>query len=121
MEQRAFDRHDRVRSLMNELVAAFIREEANAHPLITVTRLDIAPNYRNVTAYFTTIPESGEQDALIFLKRKGGDLRGYVMKHSNLKVVPYFSFEIDYGERNRQRIDEITNEVEATEIPRSEG
>lgn len=115
MEQRSFDRHDRVRSLMSELVAAFIREEANANPLITVTRLDIAPNYRNVTVLFTTIPESGEDDALIFLKRKGGDLRGYVMKHSNLKIVPYFTFEIDYGERNRQLIDKIASEVEKKE------
>lgn len=97
---------------MSELVASFIREEANADPLITITRLDIAPNYRNVTVFFTTIPESGENNALIFLKRKGSELRGYVMKHSNLKVVPYFTFEIDYGERNRQRIDEITGEVE---------
>lgn len=112
MDQHAFDRHDRVRSLMSELVAGFIREEANADPLITVTRLDIAPNYRNVTVFFTTIPETGENDALIFLKRKGGDLRGYVMKHSNLKIVPYFTFEIDYGERNRQRIDEIAGDVE---------
>jgi ribosome-binding factor A len=112
MERRAFDRHDRVRSLISELVASFIREEANANPLITVTRLDIAPNYRNVTVYFTTIPESGQEDALIFLKRKGGDLRGHVMKHSNLKVVPYFTFEIDYGERNRQRIDTIVQKVE---------
>ncbi len=112
MEHRAFDRHDRVRSLLSELVSTFIRDEANSDPLITVTRLDIAPNYKNVTIYFTTIPEQGQDDALIFLKRKGGELRGYVMKHSNLKVVPYFTFEIDYGERNRQLIDTIVQKVE---------
>ena len=50
--------------MLTEVVAAFIREEANANPLITVTRLDIAPNYRNVKVLFTTIPSSGEQDAL---------------------------------------------------------
>lgn len=110
-----FDRHDRVRSLLTELIANFIRLEANAHPLITVTRLDIAPNYRNVTVLFTTIPEEGEKDALIFLQRKGGDLRGYVMKHSHMKVVPFFTFEIDYGERNRQQIDEITQKIEKKE------
>jgi ribosome-binding factor A len=100
---------------MSELVASFIREEANTNPLITVTRLDIAPNYRNVTVFFTTVPESGQEQALIFLKRKGGELRGYVMKHSNLKIVPYFSFEIDYGERNRQLIDTIVSDVEKKE------
>jgi ribosome-binding factor A len=110
-----FSRQDRVRSLLGEIVAAFIREEANADPLITVTRLDIAPNYRNVTVLFTTIPDSGQDDALIFLKRKGGDLRGYVMKHSNMKIVPYFTFEIDYGERNRQHIDEVAKKIEEGE------
>lgn len=116
MESRQFDRHDRVRSLLSELVASFIREEANTHPLITVTRLDIAPNYRNVTVFFTTLPEGGEQDALIFLQRKGGALRGYVMKKSNLKVVPFFTFEVDYGERNRQQIDAIAQKIKKGDI-----
>lgn len=115
MEQRQFDRHDRVRSLLGELVAGFIREEANANPLITVTRLDIAPNYRNVTVFFTTLPEGGEQDALIFLQRKGGELRGHIMKKSNLKVVPFFTFEIDYGERNRQQIDLLAQKIDKAE------
>ncbi len=101
--------------MLTEVVAGFIREEANAHPLITVTRLDIAPNYRNVKVLFTTIPDTGEQDALIFLMRKGGDLRGYTMKHSNMKIVPYFTFEIDYGERNRQHIDKIAEKIEKKE------
>jgi ribosome-binding factor A len=111
MEHQSFDRHDRVRSLLSELVASYIREEANTDPLITVTRLDIAPNYRNVTVFFTTIPVEGQDDALIFLKRKGGELRGYVMKHSTMKIVPFFTFEIDYGERNRQHIDEIAGKI----------
>lgn len=115
METKGFDRHDRIRSVLNELVAGFIREEANANPLITVTRLDIAPNYRNVTVFFTTIPSSGEQDALVFLMRKGGELRGYVMKHSHMKVVPFFTFEVDYGERNRQHIDTIAQKIERGE------
>ncbi len=111
-----FDRHDRVRSLLSEQVASFIREESNANPLITVTRLDITPNYRNVTVYFTTIPETGQEDALVFLQRKGGELRGHVMKRSNMKVVPFFTFEIDYGERNRQQIDGIAQKIEKGEI-----
>lgn len=115
MENASFSRQDRVRSLFTEVVAKFIREEANANPLITVTRLEIAPNYRNVTVLFSTIPVEGQEDALIFLKRKGGDLRGYTMKHTNMKIVPYFNFEIDYGERNRQHIDEVAQRIEKGE------
>lgn len=106
-----FDRHDRVKSLISELVATFIRNEANPDPLITVTNLDISPDYRHVTAYFTTVPEERQQDALIFLKRKGAELRTFVKKRSNLKIIPFFEFAIDYGERHRQHIDEIVEHL----------
>ena len=80
--------------MLTEVVAGFIREEANANPLITVTRLDIAPNYRNVnrTLHYNSV--QGQDDARIFLMRKGGDLRGYTMKHSNMKVVPFLLLKL---------------------------
>ena len=111
-QQRPFDRHDRVRSMLSEVVASFIRNEANQNPLITVTRLSVSPNYRDVTVFFTTIPDGGEEDALIFLKRKGGDLRAYIKKHSHMKIIPFVVFEIDYGERHRQHIDTIVQKIE---------
>lgn len=107
-----FSRQDRLKSLLTELIASFIREEANQNPLITVTNLLITPNYREVTVFITTIPDGGEQDALIFLKRKGTDLRTYVKKHSRMKILPHFNFEIDYGERHRQHIDTLTQKLE---------
>jgi len=110
-----FDRHDRARSLLTEVVAAFVREEANPNPLITVTNVSVSPNYQFVTVFFTTIPDSGEQDALIFLKRKGTELRAYVKKHARLKFIPHIDFEIDYGERHRQHIDEIAHKIEHKE------
>lgn len=106
-----FDRHDRVKSVLMETVAAFIREEANTIPLITVTNLRMSPDYRNVTVLITTLPEEGESDALVFLKRKGTELRGYIKKHSSMKILPYFEFEIDYGERHRQHIDTVARKI----------
>ena len=106
-----FDRHQRVSSLLISLVAKFIQEEANPQPLITVTNLTISPDYSKATVFITTIPDGGEEDALIFLKRKGRELRGLVKKKSNLKVIPHFDFEIDRGERHRQNIDEISRKI----------
>ena len=107
-----YDRHDRVKSLITELVAEFIRDEANTDPLITVTNLDISPDYRHVQVYVTTLPEDRQNDAVIFLKRKGGELRTLVKRKSNLKIIPFFDFAVDYGERHRQHIDEIVREIE---------
>lgn len=108
-----FDRHDRVRSLITELVATFIRNEANPDPLITVTNLTTSPDYKKVTVFITTIPDGKEEDALIFLKRKGGELRGFIKKKTSLKTIPHLDFEIDRGERHRQHIDEVARDIEA--------
>lgn len=105
------DRHVRVESLLRELAAEYIQHEANADPLITVTRASTSPDYRKVTIFFTTIPDGREEDALIFLKRSGSDMRGYIKRKSNLKIVPFLDFMVDYGERHRQHIDEIAREI----------
>jgi ribosome-binding factor A len=106
------DRHVRVESLLRELVAEFIQHEANTDPLITVTRTSTSPDYRKVTIFFTTVPDGREEDALIFLKRSGSEMRGYIKRKSNLKIVPFLEFMVDYGERHRQHIDEIAREIE---------
>ncbi len=115
------DRHLRVESLIRELVASFIQQEANTDPLITVTRTSTSPDYRRVTIFFTTIPDGREEDALNFLKRCGSELRGYIKKKSNLKIIPFIEFSVDYGERHRQDIDVIAREIEDQANKSSEG
>jgi ribosome-binding factor A len=107
-----YDRHDKMKSVLMEVVATFIREEANTDPLITVTNVLISTNFREVTVFITTIPDSKEANALIFLRRKGTELREYLKKNARLKYIPHINFEIDYGERHRQHIDVITQKIE---------
>lgn len=111
MQNHNIDRHDRVASLIKEMAATFIQHEANTDPLITITKVTTSPDYRNVTVYFTTIPEGRENDALIFLKRNGRELRHYIKKNSNLKIIPNIDFDLDVGERHRQHIDELVEET----------
>ena len=107
-----YDKHERVRSLLMAVVAQFIREEANSDPLITVTNVVVAENFRTVKVLFTTIPDGKEPDVLIFLTRKASELRSYVKKHARLKYIPHIDFEIDYGERHRQHMDEVVKKIE---------
>lgn len=106
------DRHQRVTSLLQELAATYIQHEANTNPLITITRVSTSPDYRSVTIFFTTLPEGKEADAEIFLKRHGSELRQYIKKKSNLKIIPNLEFMLDVGERHRQHIDEIARDIE---------
>jgi len=106
-----FDRSDRAISILKELVAAYIRLEANTSPLITVTSVTISPDSKRATVMVTTIPDSGEKDAVIWLTRHGSDIRNYLKKHGAMKRIPHLDFSIDYGERHRQHIDELAKEI----------
>ena len=104
------DREDRITSLLTELAAEFLQREANTDPLITVTHTTLSRDHHRATIYISVFPEGRDEDALVFLKRKGSEFRSYVKKKSNFKIIPFFDFAVDYGERNRQRIDEIAND-----------
>ncbi len=107
-----FDRSDRALSILTTLVANFVRQEANTNPLITVTRIDMSPDSKRALVMLTAFPTERENDAVIFMKRKGTELRDYVKKHGRLMRIPHFDFMVDYGERNRQHIDEVANRIE---------
>ncbi len=105
------DRQTKVAILLAELAAKYVQQEANPNPLITITRADVSKDYKNATVFFTTIPEDRQDDALAFLKRSGGDMRRYVMKHMRIKQIPHLDFMVDYGERHRQNIDRLVTET----------
>lgn len=105
------ERQEKVEEMLTGHVAAFIRKEANTNPLITITRCDIARDFKNATIYFTTIPEDKQDAAGIYLHRLGGDLRRYIKKHVHLRQIPFFSFSVDYGERHRQHIDTVAQSI----------
>jgi len=110
--QKPYARQTRVTANLQPAVAEFVRLEANTDPLITITNVSIAPNYRKMTVFFTTIPENREQDALIFLKRKATDLRTHLKRTMRLKIIPHVEFEVDFHERHRQHVEEILHEDE---------
>jgi ribosome-binding factor A len=105
------DKHHKAELIIAEAAASFILHEANTNPLITVTGADASQDERNVTILFTTFPEGKEEDAQVFLKRSAGAFREYLKKHTRLKHIPNVSFMLDYGERHRQHIDDISRKI----------
>ena len=100
-------RQEKMSELLRHLSAQFLAEEANRSPLITVTRVEIPSDFRHARVFVTVYPESEEKRALVFLKRKRSDLRGFAKTHARMKELPRFDFILDRGEKHRQRIDEL--------------
>jgi ribosome-binding factor A len=101
----------RVAENLMHLAAEFFRIESNHQSLMTITRADVAPNFSESTIYFTVLPESQEEHALNFAKRKRRDFKHYVKKRVSMKRIPFFDFAIDAGEKHRQHIDEISRGI----------
>lgn len=76
--------------------------------LVTVTHADIAPDLKNVTVFVSVLPKSREDEVLTVLKRLRTDFHNFLKAKTVLRNVPTVDFAIDFGEANRQRIDELT-------------
>lgn len=103
-------RQTQVSQLIAERAADYFARESNQQSLITVTRADISPDFKNVLIFLSVLPESAEEAVLNFAKRSRSEFREYVANKTRLKHVPTIDFEIDYGEKNRQRIDDLTRQ-----------
>lgn len=104
------ERTEKVSNLIKKLSAQFLQRENNNTSMITVTSCKISPDLKNTTIFITVLPDNKETLALEFAKRKRKDLRDFLKSQLNTKVIPFIEIEIDRGEKNRQKIDELLRE-----------
>lgn len=78
--------------------------------LVTVTRADMSDDLHQATILLSVLPSQHESAALHAARRARTDLREYVKTHCLFHPVPTFEVSLDVGEKNRQRIDELTSD-----------
>ena len=100
-------RQDKVGEQLRRIAADFLEMESNKKSLITVTRATVSKDLKGSTIFITVLPEAYEGTALGFAKRNAGEFRDYVKSKMKMRTLPFFSFEIDKGEKIRQKIDEL--------------
>lgn len=101
-------RHTQVEEAIAHAAADFLLRESNRESLITVTRAVLSPDEKHIVVYLSVLPTSYEATVLQFAKRLRSEFRHYLREKSRLSVHPLIDFALDYGEKNRQRIDELT-------------
>lgn len=82
----------------------------NTSSLLTVTKVELTSDGKRATIFFTVFPDTFEKTALEFAKRKRPDFKEFVKENSKLGRIPLLDFEIDSGEKNRQKIDSLLNQ-----------
>lgn len=88
-----------------------MQRQSNYTSLITITDVSVSDKGQRATIFFTVLPEGKEKGALDFAKRMRTDFREYFASQARIRSIPFFDFEIDKGEKNRQHIDEISRNV----------
>ncbi len=99
---------NRAKSILTDAAASFIALETNGFSLITVTNVNITNHGKMADILVTVLPDKEAESAISFLKRKRGIFRDYLKDKTKLARIPFIDFNLDLGEKNRQRIDELT-------------
>lgn len=102
---------EKTKEEIQHLASKFIESESNRNSLITVTSTHLTKDFKKAIIFVTVFPEKEEEKAVHFLKRQRSEFRHFVKKNSRIGRIPFFDFEIDKGEKSRQRIDELSQVI----------
>ncbi len=100
-------KQEKIEQQIKETAAAFIERESNKTALITITRVTLLDRGRTATIFFSVLPESAEESALNFLKRKRAELRETIKKALSVHTIPFIDVMIDKGEKARHTIEAL--------------
>jgi ribosome-binding factor A len=103
-------RNEKIEEQIKEIAARVIERESNKTALITITRVELFERGRKAMLMISVLPESGEDSAINFLKRKRKEIREEVKQRLNIRTIPFLDAAIDVGEKARRHIDELLKE-----------
>lgn len=100
---------ERAKEIIRQKASEFLERESSGNAIITVTSIRLIESGKKAVILFTVFPADKENGVLDFAKRKRNGFRDFLKRESKLFRLPFVDFEIDLGEKNRQKIDEISN------------
>ena len=100
-------RNEKIKNGVKELAALYIEKEAGPTSLITVTRVVLSEDSKRAVIMISVLPKEKEKAAYGFVKRNLSELRKNIAKNLRINPIPFLDVEIDEGEKNRQRIDDL--------------
>ena len=108
----------RVNELIKREVGNFLRRRYRSETVCwTITDVDVSPDLRNgVVAYSVIGDDLKAREAQQFFRKHTGEIRKEVSKHVILKYSPKLTFTQDFGIERGNRVMEILDDLESTEL-----
>jgi len=102
------NRSEKIQEALRTTAAEFLAREAGRQSLITVTNTIVSNDGHRGMIYITVLPTSAEESAVRFANRNRTELAAFFKKRVKGVQFPHVEFAIDLGEKNRQRLDELS-------------
>ena len=101
----------KLKEILRELAAEYFSRQSNHQSLITITDVEVFNHGSKARILITVMPENAEQSVIEFMHRQLTEFRQHVMENSRIGHVPFFEVAVDVGEKNRQRMDELSKNL----------
>lgn len=111
---REFSRSQRVADLLQREIALLLLKEPSFREagLITVSFVDVSPDLRNASVYFTCLkPACSEEDLADLLNERAGYFRKLLGQALPLRAVPQLLFRFDHSLSRANRLTELIDRV----------
>jgi ribosome-binding factor A len=101
------NRSEKLIKIIQKAAADFMQIESNGASLVTITGVRLSNDEKYATILFTVLPEEKQEAVLEFTKRMRSEFKQYIKSNTKIGRIPMFDFQIDLGEKHRQKIDTI--------------
>jgi ribosome-binding factor A len=98
---------EKTKAIILKAAAEFFKRKSDRTSMITVTRTEVLDRGKKALVYISVYPSEKEADALAFSKRKRSELHKFLIEETGLPLIPFVDVVIDFGEKNRQRLDSL--------------
>lgn len=110
MSKRVKQVNEFIRSNIGRIILEEIEVPNNI--VVTVVKVDTAPDLKNADVYLSIIPDNKSQKAFDNICRQVGRIQHLLAQKITFKFAPKIHLKLDYTERNASHIEEILDNLE---------
>lgn len=99
-QQRGFSRSERVNDQiqrdLSEIIAREVKDPRLAFGLVTLTAVEVTPDYAHAKVFFTTLADKGNIDDVLYgLNKSAPFMRALLGKRLKIHTIPELHFHYD--------------------------
>ena len=98
---------EKVEARIRKLAAEFLERVSAGPALITVTGSEISQAGTHLKIFLSVYPAGEEKKVLGFANRRRAEFKGFLKEKIQMRSLPHIVFELDLGERARERFEEV--------------